>query len=601
MATCTTCGTSVDGLKFCGSCGTKVQPPQCVSCSAVLMPGSKFCGECGTPVAKKEIVAPTEEKKESEVKAETPKKEITPPVEVAESPKVETVKEAPKIESPAVTNVVVEEAARPITPVKPDVGEPERPQSTQSTQSPVDRVKAEVEVSSEEKKKKFSVKSSPKCAVCDKSVYETERAVDSSGIIFHKDCFRCKTCRVHLNGRQRIQEPEVGSMKITIGQYLVAKEGSLLGAKGEFFCDKHTIKARGSVVKAQVIDEKARDDNELKRVASMRKEQNAEAKESMQMRVGDMLPTCARCGRPIDKGQKAMTSGIQRMHESCPTKEESEKALRTTRFFVKKAPERLAGTLTCDKETRHPHTFLYEMDKDTLAESLKKPANDRLVIRYLPDAQARAASHRKLIAPSSDATRQFDMNFKDFFEFTFKDAKNNDAIVNPSLNVAKQDLLIKKFHFSNGVLQTLDAYFKYDEATRLCTAEKIEITMEMWPPEAAAEMSNQLDPLASLKAERREASQSLHEVEVEPVEKNDVKPVEKKDVKHGAGHAGAADTKKASSEESKKAAPEDNTKAAPITEKEVPATQPAAQKDQTAASAEKPTKPKKAGGKCAIM
>ena len=50
---CTTCGISLaDGLKFCTSCGTKVEPVMlCTSCGKVLKPNTKFCGGCGTAVA----------------------------------------------------------------------------------------------------------------------------------------------------------------------------------------------------------------------------------------------------------------------------------------------------------------------------------------------------------------------------------------------------------------------------------------------------------------------------------------------------------------------------------------------------------------------
>lgn len=50
---CTTCGISLaDGLKFCTSCGTKVEPVMlCTSCGKVLKQNAKFCGSCGTAVA----------------------------------------------------------------------------------------------------------------------------------------------------------------------------------------------------------------------------------------------------------------------------------------------------------------------------------------------------------------------------------------------------------------------------------------------------------------------------------------------------------------------------------------------------------------------
>ena len=197
-----------------------------------------------------------------------------------------------------------------------------------------------------------------------------------------------------------------------------------------------------------------------------------------------------------------MTSGIEKMHESCPTPEESARAIRNTRWFVRKAPERVAGTLICDKNTKHPHTFLFEIDKNIMMESLKKNGDEKMHVIYLPDDQARTAASRKLVVPSSDAARRFDFHFKDYFEFSFNDPKKDNKTQEPVLLKDKHQLILRKFYLANGVLQTMEAVFKYDEATQMCSAEKVTIDMEMWPPEVAAEMNAQLDPLAQLKAQR---------------------------------------------------------------------------------------------------
>jgi len=450
-------------MKFCGNCGAKVHPGNCWNCNSELLVNAKFCIECGSPAKKP-----------------APPAVVATPVEAA----------APSTSSEA---AAPQDAVDDSVPVVTELPAGSPVAATAALAGGAD---------SSPSKRPFSVRQSPKCAVCAKSVYETEKAMDSSGTVFHKDCFRCKTCKVYLNGRQRMMEPDVGSLKIANGQYLVAREGSRLGDAGDFFCDKHTIKAGADVVKAQVIDEKARDDAELERVASLRRDANEEARISMQVRVGDMLPQCSRCGRPIDRGQRAITSGIEKMHESCPTQEESDRAIRPARWFVRRAPERVAGTLTCDKETKHPHTFLYELEKTTFVEALKKQSHESVKLVYTPDLTAHSGAQRKLVAPSSDATRQFDFHFKDYLNFGFEDHKNEGKVQEPHLDKSAQTLLVRKFHLTNGVLQTMEVVFKYDEETQLCTAERVELGFEMWPPEVAAEMKADLDPLANLKAQR---------------------------------------------------------------------------------------------------
>ena len=93
-------------------------------------------------------------------------------------------------------------------------------------------------------KKVFAVKAAPKCHVCTRSVYKTEEAQDAQGTIFHKECLRCKQCKASLLGREPVhEEKRVGGGPIRTAQYLVAKDGSRLGDKGDLFCDKHAVKA----------------------------------------------------------------------------------------------------------------------------------------------------------------------------------------------------------------------------------------------------------------------------------------------------------------------------------------------------------------------
>ena len=500
---CNNCGTNVDGMKFCGNCGTKVGPPHCWQCNVELLTTAKFCMECGAPVKK-----PQQQPAEVAQPASVPEvAQPAPAPEVAEpAASLEVVEPAasPEVVEPAVDEAQVEASPPPSTPEKP--AEPAAEDGEMVTPTIISTATpgaSPAGTPGSDGKKQFSVKESPKCQVCGKTVYKKEESLDSQGMVFHKDCHRCKTCKVYLTGRERIMEPESGaSVKVANGMYLVAREGSHLGNKGDFFCDKHSVKARGEVVKGQSIEEKYRDDEELKRVASMRKEQNEEARMSMQVRVGDMIPTCAKCGFPIDYGQKAITSGIEKIHEGCPSLEESNRAIRPARWFVRKAPERAAGTLTCDSKTKHPHTFLFELDKQTLMDCLKKNAYESAKLVYHPDETAHTSASKKLVVPSSDAVRAFDFNIKDYMTFTFADPRKPGKVQTPVLDKAAKRLVVTKFCYTNCVLQTMEAIFQYDEAKNLCHAEQINLSFEMWPAEAAAQMSAQLDPLADLKQQR---------------------------------------------------------------------------------------------------
>ena len=55
---CSKCGSAVpEGMKFCGVCGSPVEPPKqiCASCGAEIPAGMKFCGICGTPLSTKRV------------------------------------------------------------------------------------------------------------------------------------------------------------------------------------------------------------------------------------------------------------------------------------------------------------------------------------------------------------------------------------------------------------------------------------------------------------------------------------------------------------------------------------------------------------------
>jgi hypothetical protein len=514
-------------------------PPFCAECGQDIG-GMKFCAGCGTKVPALPPTTPTNNNNEQTTTEpttpSTPSAAIVPPISTENNNKTEltvTVDDEPSTPAtPAAaaaaaaantttTNTTENIPNTPNTPKKTPAQLQERPVSNASSTIPRPRVDTtdsvatdgrprvdteqmspEERIKHEEKKKaKFVAKENAKCAVCNKSVFKLEESLDSVNTVFHKDCLRCKTCKAPLVGRQKIKE-ENRTGPLTKGQYLIAKEGSDLGAAGDLFCEKHSYKAVGEVVKAQAIDAPARNDAELGRVASMRKEDNERARDSMQLRVGDSTPVCARCGLPIDKGQGVIASGLQRFHEACPSAEEAAKAIRTTRFFLQRAPDRLITTFTCDKVTKTPHTFLWDLNKDSRNDSLRKKNTEALDIKYAPDAQARAGFQKKLVPPTDSSSREFELILKsgtnDILPFDFKNPKDKDKIVTPTLNDQTHELKIEKFHFANGVLQTLIAHFKYDEATKLLIGESLEIHYEQYG-EQASEISQQNDPLKQLK------------------------------------------------------------------------------------------------------
>jgi len=487
---CTQCNAEVTGLKFCGDCGLKVPPPgppPCSNCQAVMAPNAKFCGECGTPnpayvkpAASAAASPPTEP-------ASEPAASSSPPL----SPKPSAAKRpssvAPSTPPPPTTQSAQaqQDEAAPAHP-REDEAKSLADQRTASMQSIGSAPRSD-------EKKKFAAKESPKCALCGKSVYKMDETTDSKGTIFHKDCLRCHQCKASLMGKEPIpEEKRAGPLKTA--QYLIAKEGSDVGNKGELFCEKHAVKAK-EVVSGKKADEIARDDSELSRMGALIKDKKEEARMSMEIRVGDSTPMCSRCGQPIDKGQAVLASGLQRFHEACPSKEEADKAVRSTRFFVKKAPDRLILLLTVDADTKL--SFLYDIDRPLLHEQLRKKGHEPAKLIFVPDANARAAAQRRI--PEAKGKRAFDVVLKDshLAELSFTDPKTGKDVA-PHVDAPNKELTVTKFHLTNGVLQTLGCKFKYDEGARVLAPEFVQLDVEMWPPvEEKAD-----DPLAQLKKDR---------------------------------------------------------------------------------------------------
>jgi Double zinc ribbon len=128
---CQKCGSPVTpGVKFCESCGAKIEAGQvCSQCGAPLTPGVKFCESCGKPTAAASAApvetppaaektppvalapetllpagtpAPVNEVRQPEAKPETVPEErpAAPPAPAAVAPAKETVKETPKTPGP---------------------------------------------------------------------------------------------------------------------------------------------------------------------------------------------------------------------------------------------------------------------------------------------------------------------------------------------------------------------------------------------------------------------------------------------------------------------------------------------------------------------
>jgi hypothetical protein len=108
--TCSKCGSPLTpGIKFCESCGAKVeQPPVCVQCGASLLPNAKFCESCGKPVA-----APT-----TQAPAAVQEPPVAKPTAAAPG-KVEVKKPAPPPEAAITAKEKAAEKKIPEKPIEP--------------------------------------------------------------------------------------------------------------------------------------------------------------------------------------------------------------------------------------------------------------------------------------------------------------------------------------------------------------------------------------------------------------------------------------------------------------------------------------------------
>ena len=514
---CVDCAADLpDGAKFCGECGSKqpaeVKIEKCTGCQAELPPNAKFCGECGA-------------------KTDAPSDVI----DVSPSP-VAAVKKQPEVKS-SFQDVTRDAAALSTASASSGLATPKSmtavADASGGTGSAPGTPSSEGE-SRKSTKKVFSVRASPKCAHCDKVCYATEGCTNSKDDLFHKTCLKCTVCKVSLMGR----EPVVGAMGKPIAKRQYLKDDELKDAKGlpSLLCEKHAIKRRASAVAGKDKNEIARNDKELSRVSMDVSERVQSVKLSMEVTVGDTSPSCAKCGNPIESNQGVVVNGMERYHEKCPTAEEAETIVRTSRYFAKKLPERLVLTFIVDKSTKHPHTFLYEMDKASFEDAMRAKKHDTLTLRFTPDSNARASVKRKLQVPSA-GNREFDLSIRDVTGFTFKNEKkkgkddrsvpkkpkkvdddeqpaeeskaenddeNDDEETKDDANEDEfLELALRKWKFSNGVLQSLTARFEYSEEKQHVAPIDVVVQLETWPPPSQAEVEK-ADPLSALKKQLSE-------------------------------------------------------------------------------------------------
>jgi len=118
--------------------------------------------------------------------------------------------------------------------------------------------------------------------------------------------------------------------------------------------------------------------------------------------------------------------------------------------------------LTCDAKTKKPHTFLFVLDKSSVKDATKassSPSADCYVL-YLPDPDARDQAPRNFQIPTE---RQFDLQLKAYpAAFGFEDEKTGKELI-PLLS--GDQLKITKMVETNGIYQTVDGYFRYNESS----------------------------------------------------------------------------------------------------------------------------------------
>ena len=250
-------------------------------------------------------------------------------------------------------------------------------------------------------------------------------------------------------------------------------------------------------------------------VSAQVQEQMRAAKANLESKVGGAVLTCARCGHPIEKNQKVVSSGMMRYHDVCPSAEEVSRMVRNTKFFLKKLPERMVLTLSSATGVgAAPLSFMYDVDKAAMEAAGKAAATASIEVPFVADQGRRASMVRKLAGTEGASAKpeSFDVKVRDFPVLTFVDPRTGavavptvvDVVVEEeparsgassgggddsskadaaAVSLQAKDLTITKFTHANGVLQTLRATFRVYVGSSTVVPRDLSVKLEMWLPD----------------------------------------------------------------------------------------------------------------------
>ena len=244
-----------------------------------------------------------------------------------------------------------------------------------------------------------SMNASPKCTLCDKTVYRMEQLQDSRDRPFHGDCLRCADCIgvKHLAGQMvhvltRLEGEEAG------------KDGRPLPAGKYVLCQAHRVMRQNhtEIVKGwaptNVVNEGGVHEGDITAArASVRKSLGM----SMQRK-----PVCTRCGGEIELSDKDfIVSGLERLHVKCPDPETLKK---TPRQGALGAPERFPVVVALDGAGGKKNvSFVFKLDRESKENALKQQRLEPVRLRYTPDASGHVSTLRELLLPEAPDEQAF--------------------------------------------------------------------------------------------------------------------------------------------------------------------------------------------------
>lgn len=166
---------------------------------------------------------------------------------------------------------------------------------------------------------------------------------------------------------------------------------------------------------------------------------------------------------------------------------------------MNKISERLVISLSWDKAQSRTHTFLFLLDKDSWKHAYTKTIGNTCFVTYFPDSTAVDQVVKNFQPPGAE--REFDMQLKGYpGNFSFENPRRPGEFTLPELN-DESVLKMVKFCAANGVNQTVEVFFKYDEKNleNPIINEKVIFSFEK-------DINNDEtgDPLEELRARRRE-------------------------------------------------------------------------------------------------